>query len=203
MGVLADVSGKGIPAALLSSMTLGALRMAFHAGTEPAEVVNRINQLLCEKSLPWQFVTLFLFVLGPGGAGQFISAGHNLSVVFRAGAGNLEELGGDDFFLGMFDFATYVARPLQLGAGDVLVVYSDGLTDARDKEDEMFGSRRLLKILRESAPLGSDAIERNLLEAIRQFTDGTPQTDDITFLVVERCDGKVRHDDPRPRRSWA
>src|ERR1700728_921934 len=86
MGVLADVSGKGMPAALLSSMVLGALSMEFRSGTEPAEALNRVNQLLCEKSLPSQFVTLFLFLLGPSGTGQFISAGHNPAWVVRAGA---------------------------------------------------------------------------------------------------------------------
>ena len=66
MGVLADVSGKGMSAALLSSMVLGALSMEFHSGTQPQEVLNRVNRLLCEKSLPEQFVTLFLFLLNPG-----------------------------------------------------------------------------------------------------------------------------------------
>src|SRR5580658_7437574 len=74
MGVLADVSGKGMPAALLSSMVLGALSMEFHAGTEPREVLARVNRLLCEKSLSGQFVTMFLFLLNPQGVGQFISA---------------------------------------------------------------------------------------------------------------------------------
>src|SRR4029077_7166154 len=73
MGVLADVSGKGMPAALLSSMVLGALSMEFHSGTEPHEVLNRVNRLLCEKSLPHQFATLFLFLVSPNGSGQFIS----------------------------------------------------------------------------------------------------------------------------------
>src|SRR5674476_1058275 len=77
VGVLADVSGKGIPAALLSSMVLGALSMEFHSRTQPQEVLNRVNELIYRKSLPFQFVTLFLFLLGPDGMGQFISAGHN------------------------------------------------------------------------------------------------------------------------------
>jgi len=77
VGVLADVSGKGMSAALLSSLLLGALSMEFRYGTQPPEVLNRVNQLLCERSLPYQFVTVFLFLLSPQGLGQFISAGHN------------------------------------------------------------------------------------------------------------------------------
>ena len=110
MGVLADVSGKGMSAALLSSMVLGALSMEFRSGTHPQEVLNRVNQLLCEKSLPYQFVTLFLFLLSPDGVGQFISAGHNPAYLFRSATGKIEELVPDAYFLGMFDFASYQSR---------------------------------------------------------------------------------------------
>jgi serine phosphatase RsbU (regulator of sigma subunit) len=186
MGVLADVSGKGMSAALLSSMVLGALSMEFRSGTQPEEALSRVNQLLCEKSLPYQFVTLFLFVLGPDGAGQFISAGHNPAYLFRSATGKIERLISDAHFLGMFDFATFTARALQLAAGDILVAYSDGLTDAHNQQGEMFGEERLLKIVRREAASGSKALERKLLQAIEEFTQGTPQTDDITFLVVEK-----------------
>ena len=114
VGVLADVSGKGMPAALLSSMVLGALSMEFRSGTQPQEVLNRVNQLLCEKSLPFQFVTLFLFLLGPDGTGQFISAGHNPAYLFRSATGKIEKLVSDAFFLGMFDFASYQSAHLHL-----------------------------------------------------------------------------------------
>ena len=110
MGVLADVSGKGISAALLSSMVLGALSMEFRSGTEPREVLNRVNQLLCEKSLPSQFVTLFLFLLSPDGVGQFISAGHTPAYLFRSATGKIEELVSDAYMLGMFEFASYRSR---------------------------------------------------------------------------------------------
>ena len=114
VGVLADVSGKGMPAALLSSMVLGALSMEFRSRTPAHDVLNRVNQLLCEKSLPDQFVTLFLFLLSPDGAGQFISAGHNIAYLFRSATGKIEELIPDHYFLGMFDFASYQSRTLHL-----------------------------------------------------------------------------------------
>ena len=95
MGVLADVSGKGMAAALLSSMVLGAVSSEFRSGTAPDEVLNRVNQLLCEKSLPYQFVTLFLFLLNPDGQGHFISAGHNTAFVFRSATGEIEALSPD------------------------------------------------------------------------------------------------------------
>jgi sigma-B regulation protein RsbU (phosphoserine phosphatase) len=148
--------------------------------------LDRINQLLCEKSLPFQFVTLFLFLLNEDGSGQFISAGHNPAYLFRTATGRIEKLLSEHHFLGMFDIASYQSRPLQLNPGDILVVYSDGLTDAQNKQDQMFGEERLLQIIREEGRLGSQAIKQKLLNAIEEFTEGTPQTDDITLVVVEK-----------------
>ena len=187
MGVLADVSGKGMSAALLSSMVLGALSMEFHYNTEPQEILNRVNRLLCEKSLPDQFVTLFLFLQNPQGMGQFISAGHNPAYLFRAATGKIEKLFSDAFFLGMFEEATYESRPFHLGPGDILVVISDGVTDAQNPQQEMFGEQRLLQVIRQEAPSGGQAIEKQLLKSIEEFTQGTAQNDDITFVAVEKC----------------
>ena len=186
MGVLADVSGKGMPAALLSSMVLGALSMEFRSTDEPQKVLNQINLLLCEKSLPFQFVTLFLLLLSPDGAGQFISAGHNPAYLFRSATGNIEALVPDEYPLGMFDFASYQSRVFHLDKGDILVVYSDGLTDAENPQEEMFGDERLLEIIQREAPSGGRAVEQRFLKAIEDFTQGMLQTDDITFVVVEK-----------------
>jgi serine phosphatase RsbU (regulator of sigma subunit) len=186
VGILADVSGKGMPAALLSSMVLGALSMELRSGTPPQQALTRVNQLLCEKSLPFQFVTLFLFLLSPDGVGQFISAGHNPAYLFRAATGEIEELISDAYFMGMFDFAAYKSRTFHLHKGDILVVYSDGLTDAQNEQEEMFGEDRLLEIIQQQAPLGSHELEKRFLKSIEDFTQGMPQTDDITFVVVEK-----------------
>jgi sigma-B regulation protein RsbU (phosphoserine phosphatase) len=186
MGVLADVSGKGMPAALLSSMVLGAISMEFRSGTPPHEVLNRVNDLLCEKSLPAQFVTLFLFLLNPEGHGGFISAAHNPAYLYRAATGEIDELISDGYFLGMFGFATWQSRPFHLDKGDVLIVYSDRLTDAENPRQDAFGDERLLDVIRRDGKSGSAAIEKGLLTAIETFTEGTAQTDDITFVVIEK-----------------
>jgi sigma-B regulation protein RsbU (phosphoserine phosphatase) len=86
----------------------------------------------------------------------------------------------------MFDFASYEAGPLDLADGDILVVYSDGLTDARNAADEMLGEARVSEIIRRGAKSGGCALERMLLDAIDEFTQGMPQTDDITLVVVEK-----------------
>jgi serine phosphatase RsbU (regulator of sigma subunit) len=186
VGVLGDVSGKGMPAALLSSMVLGALSAEFRSGTRLEEVMNRVNRLLCEKSLGSQFVSLFLFSLGAGGEGQFISAGHNPVWLFRSATGNIEELIATAPVLGIFADASYQHRAFQLYKGDMLVVYSDGLTDAENLQREMLGEKRLREIVRCEAPRGSRAVEEAFHKAIEDFTGGMPQTDDITFVVVEK-----------------
>ena len=119
-------------------------------------------------------------------SGQFISAGHNPAYLFRSATGKIERLVSDLYALGMFDFASFQSSPLCLHQGDVLVVYSDGLTDARNQQDEMFGEERLLTLIRQQAPSGSQELEQKLLKAIQEFTQDVPQTDDITFVVVEK-----------------
>jgi serine phosphatase RsbU (regulator of sigma subunit) len=188
MGVLADVSGKGVPAALYSSLVLGALSMEFRSRTQPHDVLNRVNEFLCDKSLPAQFVTLFLLVLNPEGDGQFISAGHTPTYLFRAATGDIEELVSDAYMLGMFPFHIYKSRKLRLDKGDVLVVYTDGLTNAENPQKEMLGRERLLNVIQQAAPSGSSAVELALLKTIDEFTQGAAQPDDITFVVV----GKVQ-----------
>jgi len=187
MGVLADVSGKGMPAALLSSMVLGALTMEIRAGTPPQEILNHLNQLLLDKSLSSQFVTLFFFLMTSQGAGQFISAGHSPAYLFRSATGRIEDLTASGAILGFFHTVSYDHGALQLSTGDVLVIYSDGLTDATNGADEMFGEERLLEIIRQQAPAGGAMLQETILKAITEFTEGMPQTDDITFLVVEKC----------------
>jgi sigma-B regulation protein RsbU (phosphoserine phosphatase) len=107
--------------------------------------------------------------------------------LFRSATGKIEKLRSDAHFLGMFDSASYPPRTFRLDKGDILVVYSDGLTDAQNPQEEMFGEERLLTIIRQEARLGSNALERKFLQAIEEFTQGVPQTDDITFVVVEKC----------------
>lgn len=184
-GVLGDVSGKGIPAALLSSLTLGALNMEFRSSAEPGVVLNGVGKLLCEKTPAHRFVTLFLFQLGADGKGHFISAGHNPAYVFRAASGEVEELPSGGMPLGMFPFATYEPAPLELNPGDVLVVYSDGLTEAENGAQEEYGEDRLLALIRAEAPKGVEAMEATLLAELDQFTSGAMQNDDITFLLIE------------------
>ena len=92
--------------------------------------------------------------------------------------------------LGLFDFASYRSSAFHLCQGDILIVYSDGLTDARDQQDEMFGDKTLRSLIRRDAPAGESRAGAEFVErAIEEFTQGRPRTDDITFIVVEKLPG--------------
>ena len=185
LGILADVCGKGVSAALLSSLLQGALDMECRSGAPIDEVLNRINKFLCARSQPNRFVTLFFFSLGPDGRGEFVSAGHNPAYLFHAAEGEVEELHSGGLILGSFDFASYQSQPLELKPGDVLLVYSDGLTEAQNPEGEMFQEQRLLRLIRSNGSRGAAFLKQKILESLAEFTEGMAQTDDVTFLLVE------------------
>jgi serine phosphatase RsbU (regulator of sigma subunit)/pSer/pThr/pTyr-binding forkhead associated (FHA) protein len=186
LGILADVSGKGISASLLSSLLQGALHVESRSGVEPEEALNHINKFLCEKTPVDRFVTLFLFALNAAGHGKFISAGHNPAYLFRAASGQIDELHSDGLILGAFEFASYRSCPLQLHPGDILVVYSDGVTEACNPEGEMFGEERLISIIQEEAPVGGSALKERILSSVKEFTRGMAQTDDVTFVLIDK-----------------
>ena len=186
VGVLADVSGKGISASLLSSMLLGCLQAQIRANLPLDQSVNRLNQFLCEKSSLSRFVTMFLFSLDSEGSGNYISAGHNPTYIFRAASGRIEELESNNMIVGAFSFARYKTATFELGKGDVLVAYSDGLTEAENPQGEMLGEELVKRVIRAEAPAGSKSLEMKLLETIQDFTMGRSQTDDITIMILER-----------------
>jgi sigma-B regulation protein RsbU (phosphoserine phosphatase) len=185
-GVLADVSGKGISASLLSSMLLGCLQMQLRGGVPVEEALNRLNRFLCEKSSASRFVTMFLFRMNSEGQGSFISAGHNPSYLFRASTGDIEELSSNNMIVGAFGFASFKTAKLEMNKGDVLLAYSDGLTEAENPQGEMLGEERVKGVIRAEAPMGAKHLEQKLLDTIQTFTKGRSLTDDITIMIVER-----------------
>jgi serine phosphatase RsbU (regulator of sigma subunit) len=185
-GVLADVSGKGVSASLLSSMLLGCLEMQLRAGVALNVAVNRLNRFLCEKSSSSRFATMFLLTLNSSGIGKYISAGHNPAYLFRAAAGQIEELPSNNIIIGAFQSATYEPTVLEMNPGDILLAYSDGLTEAENPQGEMLGEDMVKRVMLAEAPSGSQRLEQKLLSTIQSFTAGRSLTDDITLIIVER-----------------
>jgi sigma-B regulation protein RsbU (phosphoserine phosphatase) len=184
IGVLADISGKGVAASLLSSMLLGCLQMLLYNGETLHAALTRLNRFLLERA-PGKFATMFIFSISPDGTGQFISAGHNPAYLYRAAENDIQELESTSMVVGAFSFATVEARPLALREGDVLFVYSDGLTEAGNPAGEMFGEAQVKEIIRKEAPSGTEKLLAATLDAIHQFTKGADQTDDITMVMAQ------------------
>jgi len=185
-GVLADVSGKGVAASLLSSMTLGCVEMQLRAGSALPAALARVNKFLCERSIASKFVTMFTFTLDANGEGIMVNAGHNPGYLYRAATGEIEELHSNNMIVGILSFATYESAPLKLKKGDSLVIYSDGLTEAENPNGEMLGESLVKEIICVNASAGAQVLEEKLLEAIQSFTKGHAQSDDITLMIVEK-----------------
>lgn len=183
---LADVSGKGISAALLSALTQGALSAELKPDIDPEESLQRVNQFLCRRSASNRFVTLFFFHLEEDGRGLYINAGHNPAFVLQARNGQVTALEPHSMIVGAFATATFKAMPLELEPADVLVVYSDGLTEAENPSGRMFGEERLRDLILDFGAQGAAQLNEEIKSAIANFTEGHPQTDDITLMLVEK-----------------
>ncbi len=183
---LGDVSGKGIAAALMMAKFSGDTRYCIHTEHSPAAAATVLNQLLFSAGIEEKFITLSLSVLDLEHRRlTYCSAGHPPLMVRRAG-GKVEELGDEiaGFPLGIMPDADYGQSETTLNPGDVVVVYSDGVTDGRNIREEIYDSRdqrRLLKRLAES-PGKPEAVGRAILQDIREYSTGHDQVDDITLI---------------------
>jgi sigma-B regulation protein RsbU (phosphoserine phosphatase) len=183
-----DVSGKGMPAALMVSTLHSALRLLLdRTGLGPA-FLERLNAHILESSAANKFITLFLAELEPeSGTVHYLNAGHNPGLLLRQG-GAVEELGSGGLPIGLLPGSRYEKRTVSVEPGDLLCLYTDGITECADPTDEEFGIQRLLALLAEHRghPLQSllDRIDRAMIE----FAAGQPQLDDQTVLLLRRDD---------------
>lgn len=191
---VADVSGKGTPAALFMTLTKGMLAAEQELGSSPRDLARALNRQLLEAGKRRTFVTLLLGRLDPGtGEVDLIRAGHNPALWWRHAAGEGQYLMPGGIGLGLAPDRLFNQSleelPVQLAAGDVLVLYSDGLTEAMDRSRDFYGEDRLYHTLARHAGLDAPALLEALLEDVRQFTGGQPAHDDLTLLVVKRNNG--------------
>jgi len=186
IAVLADISGKGIAASVLSSMILGCLQLRLQDGDAPETALNRLNKFIHSKS-SGKFATMFVCSLSPDGKGSYVSAGHNPAYIYRASGAAIDELPSTSMVLGAFDFATFEASPLELASGDLVFVYSDGLTEAENVAGEMFGEERVKEIIQREGPKGAAGVLEAVIASIAEFARGRDQSDDITIVIAERC----------------
>jgi phosphoserine phosphatase RsbU/P len=180
--LIADVSGKGLGAALLTTMLQGALT-GMTIGVDPARVFNHINRFLCAHAELGKYATIFFGVLDLEGHLEFINAGHPSPILVRGGETS-EPFTEGSCPVGLVPGAEYVAACMKLHPGDTLVLFSDGVSEAMDSEENIFGVARLRDILtgQHEAPL--DRLQKTVLESVDQFSRGASQADDITLLLV-------------------
>ncbi|MPY88227.1 MAG: SpoIIE family protein phosphatase [Luteitalea sp.] len=183
---VADVAGKGIAASLLMSGMHATLRALIGHDLSLAALAAQTNELLFAATPGNKYVTAVLLqVDASSGQCRYVSAGHNDLLVVRPG-GDVEWCPATGLAFGMFPGAAYGEGELTLAAGDISVLYSDGVTEAQRTDGAEFGATRLVDAVHSAASQPAEAIVAHVLREIDRFTRGVPQYDDITIVVVKR-----------------
>lgn len=180
--LIADVSGKGLGAALLTTMLQGALS-AMTLGTDPARVFTHVNRFLCDHAEVGRYATMFFGILDDDGHLEFINAGHPSPFLLRRGVAE-EPFSEGSFPVGLVPEAEYATARLKLEPGDTLVLFSDGVTEAMDPDQQLFGVPRLREVLTGQIESPLDHLQKCVLEAVENFARGASQADDLTLLIV-------------------
>jgi sigma-B regulation protein RsbU (phosphoserine phosphatase) len=193
--LIGDVSGKGVASALFMARAKNGMRLATRllrradgSAPSPADIVATVNRELCQDNPGMMFVTLFFGMLDPRtGALRFTNAGHNPPYLLIGDAVTpITACKGRP--LGVRAGSTYETGELALASGEAIYLYTDGITEAANKKDELFTEERLEAILCQSAGRPTNAIVNAVTEAVRSFANGALQSDDITALAIRRID---------------
>ena len=185
--VIADVCGKGIPAALFMAVSRTIIHSKGMQGVSAAECLTESNRLLANSTVNYMFVTVFYAIFNTKtGLVTYSNAGHNPPHIVRAG-GTIEQLPMEgQFMVGAFEEEVYTDKTLQLDHGDTLVMFTDGVTEATDSTNRPFGTERLDNILSGVADKSSREIVEAIKAGITDFVEDAEQTDDITILALKR-----------------
>lgn len=183
---LGDVSGKGTAAALLMSSLHAAVHAQSASHDSLTETIAAVNNYLAENTPANRFVTLFYAELDPKTGGlSFINAGHNPPLIVHA-AGTMENLASGGLPLGIRPDAEYREGRTQLQPNDVMVIFSDGVTEAQNPEGEEFGTQRLYEVVSRTLDASAAGIRDRIEAALTKWSQGTPAADDITLVIVKR-----------------
>jgi phosphoserine phosphatase RsbU/P len=181
--VLGDVAGKGMPAALLASLIQGVLSAQTLFAAPLPEMISNINRILSQRGTGNRFVTFFFGTLDPDGTCTYVNAGHHPPILLSADA-SMRELTVGGVVLGLFAEAQYEAGTVKLCPDDHLILFTDGVVEARNAADEEFGVERLKDLLRENAGAVAPEILACLRDSVLAFSATAPQHDDITMMVL-------------------
>lgn len=197
---LGDVSGKGVAAALLMSTLQSAFLGLCGVEEDLGRICRRINDFLSLRTSPERYATFFVGRLHPGTDGgvriEFVNAGHNPPLLLRRGG--CQRLMGGGMPLGLFPEADYEVQRATLASEDLLVCYTDGVTEAMNVEEEMFGEDRLRGIVERCTGTGVDDVVATIRQAVSEHTRDQPQYDDLTLLVLKLRPGDTGGHDGAP-----
>jgi sigma-B regulation protein RsbU (phosphoserine phosphatase) len=186
--VIADVSGKGVPAAFFMAIARTLLKAIALFEADPAVCVRQLNELLAVDNDRMMFVTLIFGVFDPSsGRVELVNAGHLPPIRVAAdGAASMIETTGD-MAVAVAETIEFSSRSLELEPGEMLVLYTDGVTEAFDAAGDQFGEDRLMRCLEQVGGQDPASVADTLISAVRKFEEGVDQSDDITLLVVQRA----------------
>jgi phosphoserine phosphatase RsbU/P len=184
MIAVGDVSGKGSPAALLMALLLAILRTLVDEQLEAANLMERLNAQICRHAPGSRFITLFYGIFQPAtGELVYVNAGHMPPLIIRAG-GQGERLSDGGIALGMFEGSSYVAGRAALGTGDLLAVYSDGITEAESPSGRPFDEQGLETTLKANRAAALTSVATAVVAAVERHTADTKFADDLTILLL-------------------
>jgi len=183
--VIADVSGKGVPAALFMAVSKTLLKATALKGLPPDECLKEINRILFMESVSAMFVTVFYGILHTRtGAVDYCNGGHNPPYILRAG-GRIETMGTTGgLVLAAMKNTAYKAQQINLHAGDGIFLYTDGVTEAMNRNNDQFSESRLEENLTHATGASLPEVVRQVMDAVNKFTNGAAQADDITILAL-------------------
>jgi serine phosphatase RsbU (regulator of sigma subunit) len=179
---LGDVAGKGPPAALLAAAVQSNFVAQAPVSVDPADTMARVNKALLRRAIEARFATMFYGAITEGGQLSYCNAGQEPPLVLRKNRIEWLEEGGP--VLGLLSIATYELGTVQLEPGDLVVIYSDGITEAQDRAGDDFGRDRLVATLHGHHGASAESALDHLLAAVKQFSHGAPQHDDVTAMVL-------------------
>jgi phosphoserine phosphatase RsbU/P len=193
--LIADVSGKGLGAALCTNLLQGALS-GMTLGTDPARVFVHVNRFLCDHSEIGRYATMFFGIVDDKGNLEYINAGHPSPFLIRKGVAE-DVFNEGSYPVGLVPEAEYTAVHLKLEPGDTLVLFSDGVTEAMDPAEQLFGVPRLREVLNGHMQTSLEDLQQLVLQSVENFSRGASQADDLTLLLVRyRVAGATADTDP-------
>jgi serine phosphatase RsbU (regulator of sigma subunit)/pSer/pThr/pTyr-binding forkhead associated (FHA) protein len=182
--VVADVSGKGVSSALLASLLQGAMITATDHPATLGRRIERLNRFLMDRTGGEKYATVFYALLELDGRLSYVNAAHCPPIVVRA-SGELSTLEATGMPVGLMETAEFGVAEERLAPGDKVVIYTDGVTEAQNAAGEFFGKKRLREIVTAGAGDHCQALHDAIQAAVTEFTEGAPQSDDITLVVLE------------------